>query len=403
MQGFTREVNGCTACLYVASSEHMVQLPDESVTLTVTSPPYWNAVDYDRHAANPEQSYRTRQYKSGFDDYYSYLTWVTNIFSEVLRKTRPGGFLAVVVGTVLYEGVLYPVPFDLVSSLTKSGWLFHQDIIWHKVTAGVKRAGVFIQHPYPGYFHPNIMNEYILIFRKPGDPIYRTATAEQREGARYVIGALFTKEIANNVWHIAPVPPGTLNHPCPFPEDIPFRLIQLYSYPGGTVLDPFLGSGQTTKVALALGRNTVGYDVVEEYVRYALARLDEPLAVRDKQLVAEYVHVELNAPLGALGRTRNQRTRHGAGLAAKKKEERAREGIGSHLNILRKGGEFNAQRSWRNAGPAHGGTTHVSVCKDGSESSGQGLCQHKDTFGRDTEPACRRDDCVRTDFRQEEL
>lgn len=315
---FIKTGNGRSAALYVASSENMCHVLDDSITLTVTSPPYWNAIDYDKHAENPDQSYRTRQYKNGFDDYYSYLTWVTGIFSEVLKKTRPGGFLAIVVGTVLYDGVLYPVPFDLVSSLTRSGWLFHQDIIWHKVTAGVKRAGVFIQHPYPGYYHPNIMNEYILIFRKPGDPIYRTVAPQVKENGKCEIGALFTKEIANNVWHIAPVPPGTLNHPCPFPEEIPYRLVQLYSYPGDAVLDPFLGSGQTTKVAWALGRNVVGYDIIEAYVRYAFERLEEPLAVREKQLVAEYVRADLNAPLGALGRTRKGRTRHGAGLSARK-------------------------------------------------------------------------------------
>ncbi|MBE3518963.1 MAG: site-specific DNA-methyltransferase [Firmicutes bacterium] len=323
---FTKTSGGRTVSLYVGSSENMIHVRDDSVSLTVTSPPYWNAIDYDRHAENPEQSYRTRQYKSGFDDYQSYITWATRIFGEVLKKTRPGGFLAVVVGTVLCDGVLYPVPFDLVSSLTRSGWLFHQDIVWHKVTAGVKRAGVFIQHPYPGYYHPNIMNEYILIFRKPGAPIHRTVAPEVKANAKYQIDALFTKEIANNVWHIAPVPPGTLNHPCPFPEDIPFRLIQLYSYPGDTVLDPFLGSGQTTKVAWALGRSTIGYDIVEEYVRYAFQRLDEPLAVREKQLVAEYKHADLGAPLGALGRARHGRTRHGAGLRSRKRNDEPKEG-----------------------------------------------------------------------------
>lgn len=316
---FRRESEGgsCEARLFVGSSEAMPELPDGAVTLTVTSPPYWNAIDYDRHAADPTQSYRTRSYAAGYDDYRSYLDWVTRIFREVRRVTRPGGFLAVVVGTVLLDGVHYPVPFDLVSRLTEDGWRFQQDIVWHKTTAGVKRAGVFIQRPYPGYFHPNIMTEYILVFRKPGEPIYRHARDGRLEAARVRVGALFTKEIANNVWHIAPVPPGTLEHPCPYPEEIPYRLIQLYSYPGDLVLDPFLGSGQTAKVALALGRNAVGYDIIDTYVRYAYRRLGEPLALRPEQLVAEFAKVPLDAPLGALGRTRRAgRTRHGSGLAA---------------------------------------------------------------------------------------
>lgn len=306
------------AHLYCGDSRSMHEVADESVTLTVTSPPYWNAIDYDRHAENPNESYRTRKYSNGFADYHSYLEWVSEIFAETLAKTKPGGFLAVVVGTVLMKGVQYPLPFDLVGYLTAQGWLFHQDVIWHKTTAGVKRAGVYIQHPYPGYYHPNIMTEYILIFRKPGDPLYRQVSKEVKQKARATVNALFTNEVANNVWHIAPVPPGNLDHPAPFPEEIPYRLIQMYSYPGDVVLDPFLGSGQTAKVALALGRNAVGYDIVDRYVQYAARRATEPLAIREQQLVAKFVKVPINAPLGALGRSRRSgKTRHGSGMSTR--------------------------------------------------------------------------------------
>ncbi len=105
-------------------------------------------------------------------------------FKEVLRVTKPGGFCAIVIGTVLLNGRHYPVPFDLIARLSRSGWEFHQDIVWHKCTAGVKRAGVTIQKPYPGYYYPNIMTEYILIFRKPGDPIYKQADRATRRTNR---------------------------------------------------------------------------------------------------------------------------------------------------------------------------------------------------------------------------
>jgi site-specific DNA-methyltransferase (adenine-specific) len=319
------EPPGATARLYAKSSESMAEVHDGSVTLTVTSPPYWNAIDYDRHAGDPGDPYRTRQYSGGFGDYSSYLDWVSGIFSETLRKTKPGGYLAVVVGTVLFDGDSYPVPFDLVTRLAATGWEFHQDIIWHKSTGGVKRAGVFIQHPYPGYYRPNIMTEYILVFRKAGEPIYRQPSPDTRELAKYQVGALFTKEVANNVWHIAPVPPGMLDHPCPFPEEIPYRLVQLYSYPGDTVLDPFLGSGQTAKVAFALGRSVVGYDVVDRYAEYSYERLAEPLAVRPAQLVAEFGHMPLDAPLGYGGRSTGVKTRHGSGLATRTRRSQDQE------------------------------------------------------------------------------
>jgi site-specific DNA-methyltransferase (adenine-specific) len=84
-----------------------------------------------------------------------------------------------------------------------------------------------------------------------------------------------------------------LDHPAPFPEEIPYRLIRMYSYPEDLVLDPFLGSGQTIKVARRLGRRYVGYEVISKYLELAKKRLDEPLMVRKEQLVARFEKVGL--------------------------------------------------------------------------------------------------------------
>lgn len=276
------------------SSEEMTQIKDDSVSLTVTSPPYWNAIDYNVHADDSGSSwYRSRGYSEGFGDYESYLDLMQRIFGEVLRVTVPGGFCAVVIGTVLMNSTHIPVPFDLVTRMTRTGWQFHQDIIWHKTTAGVKRAGVMIQRPYPGYYYPNIMTEYIMIFHKPGEPIYRLHAGET-EKSRVEIDDLFKLDVANNVWHIAPVPPHMLEHPCPFPEEIPHRLVRMYSYHGDLVLDPFCGSGQTAKVAVALGRRSINYDVKAEYVRYAKERVSTTLKIRPKQLIARFDKISLS-------------------------------------------------------------------------------------------------------------
>ena len=274
-------------------------LPDGRVALTVTSPPYWNAIDYDVHTTGGDAWYRTRKYAKGYKGYAEYLEWLEKVFSPLLAKTRPGGFCAVVIGTVLLNGDHYPLPFDFTASMVKWGWQFHQDIIWHKVTGGVKRAGSFIQRPYPGYFYPNIMTEYILVFRKPGPAIYEGRSEDDKRPTRVPIDDLFTKELANNVWHIAPVPPGHLDHPCPFPEEIPLRLMLLYSYPGDLVFDPFNGSGQTTKVARHLRRRFIGLDVEAKYVKYATERLKQPLAIRPEQLLAvfEKVGVAVEQPV----------------------------------------------------------------------------------------------------------
>lgn len=284
--------------IYPHSSEKMPEIESESVALTVTSPPYWNAIDYDIHAGDKERYYRTRTYSNGFTGYQEYLHWLEGIFSEVQRVTKPGGFCAIVIGTLLFEGRLYPVPFDLTSRLSSLGWLFHQDIVWHKCTAGVKRAGVSIQKPFPGYYYPNIMNEYIMVFRKPGPKIYESRSTDEKTDAQYMIDSLYTKETANNIWHIAPIPPGYIDHPAPFPEEIPHRLITLYSYPNEIVLDPFAGSGQTLKVAKALNRNFIGFENIPAYVDLANQRLNQPLSLRTEQLVAVFDKIKPGQKIG---------------------------------------------------------------------------------------------------------
>lgn len=267
------------------SCEQMSELSEASVALTVTSPPYWNAIDYDVHTSGDRKAnYRPRQKQ----DYADYQDFLRRCFAEVKRVHAPGTFCAVVLGTILLDGTHTPLPFHFNSLMEKMGWRFHQDIIWHKCTAGVKRAGSFIQNPYPGYYYPNIMTEYILVYRSPGRrKIYRGRDAATKEAAKVDIDSVFTKDIANNVWHIAPVPPRQYNHPCPFPEEIPFRLIRLYSYPGELVLDPFVGVGTTLKVAEAVGRDWVGYEVKQEYIDEAYQRIGEPLRLRD-QLVVDF-------------------------------------------------------------------------------------------------------------------
>ncbi len=270
--------------LYCKSCEQMEEIPDDAIELVVTSPPYWNAIDYEQYVEDPTAWYRTR--KGG--PYEEYLNWLERCFGEVQRVLKPGGFCAVVIGTVLLNGQHYPVRHHFTNlMISRLGYLFHDEIIWHKVTGGVKRAGVTIQNPYPGYYYPNIMTESILIFRKPGPPIHQRRTIPEKERAAFEIDDLFKREIANNVWHIAPVPPNTLPHPCPFPEEIPYRLIRLFSYPGDTVLDPFIGIGTTAKVARALGRHYVGYDVQPKYIEIAQKRIHEPLHLR-RQLVAVF-------------------------------------------------------------------------------------------------------------------
>jgi site-specific DNA-methyltransferase (adenine-specific) len=271
----------------------MREIDDCTVALTVTSPPYWNSINYTKAARSRRENYRDRSYAQGFTDYRSYLSWMQRIGGEIWRVTQPGGHCALVLGTILDHGQHYNLPADVTTRMTDLGWEFAEEITWYKCCAGVRRAGLMIQHPYPGYFHNNILTEKIVVLRRPGPRIFEGRTKAERRASAVPIDDLFCREIANDVWHIPPVPPKLLAHPCPFPEEIPYRLILLYSYPSDLVLDVFTGSGQTCKVARALKRRFVGYEVVPAYAELARRRAREPLHLRENQLVAKFEKIAL--------------------------------------------------------------------------------------------------------------
>lgn len=258
--------------------------PSNSIQLTITSPPYGNAIDYDVHVLKGVECYRGVT-KINLDDYLNSLITIFN--EQVYRVTKEGGYCCIVIANEVVNGTLIPLPHLLLSKLVApfGKWNLHEEIIWHKVTGGTNRYGSFIINPYPKYYRANIMHEFILVLRK-GD--VKSGRNERRE----ILPATheeWTKEIANSVWHMAPVPPKYIDHPCPFPEEIPYRLMKLYSYNKDIVLDPFNGSGQTTKVAYNLDRHFLGIDIKKEYVELAKKRLaNEPLHIRSEALIANW-------------------------------------------------------------------------------------------------------------------
>ena len=280
-----RIVKGEGYRFYHQSCLKMPQCADGSIALTVTSPPYWNAIDYDIHAHQGKDAWhREREYETFGSTFDEYLENIAKVFREVMRATTDGGFCAIVIGTILHKRKHYPTPMLITERMLKLGWEFHQDIIWNKVTGGVKRAGSFIQHPKSGYYYPNIMTEYILVFRKPGEPRRGTKRALD-------IDVLFTRDISNNIWHIAPIPPNTIDHPCPYPEELVRRLVVLYSEEGDQVLDPFLGSGQTALVALREGRECIGYDIEAGYLDLSKKRIECPPSPREYNLLPKFEKV----------------------------------------------------------------------------------------------------------------
>jgi DNA modification methylase len=260
----------------------MPHLADSSIDLIVTSPPYW--VDpgdtYLGPALLAAQGGGTPQ------TYPDFLGSLRRCFAECHRVLKPGRFCAVNVAPTLVQGRLCPLPFHLVGLLEEVGLVLHQDLVWRRWRGWDKRAGHLVRRPYPGYFFPNRVLEYVLIFAKPGGtPMYLNRTQRERERSRIPTqGELFTHEIANNLWNILPVPPKTSAHPCPFPEELAHRLVTLYSYAGETVLDPFLGSGTTAKVAKLTGRGYVGYEPNLVFLQLARERLRETVLHRQRRV-----------------------------------------------------------------------------------------------------------------------
>ena len=160
------------------------------------------------------------------------------------------------------------------------GFEFCYEIIWHKIAGGRPDARVFVKHPYPGRYLPNNRTEYLLVFRKDSTTRF-DGGVPFRDDERLVLDRFFQCETANNVWHIMPAcNPLERGHPCPFPPEIPCRLIQLLSRQGEIVLDPFMGIGTTARAARMLGRRFIGYELEPAFVQQALANLDTPLRLR---------------------------------------------------------------------------------------------------------------------------
>jgi site-specific DNA-methyltransferase (adenine-specific) len=260
-------------------------IPANSIQLTITSPPYGNAIDYDLHATKKNSEYYRGVQKISLDEYLENMVSIFN--DQVFRVTKEGGYCCIVIANEVVNGTLIPLPHLLLSRLVNpsGNWSLHEEIIWHKVTGGTNRYGSFVINPYPKYYRANILHEFILVLRK-GD------VKSGRNQRREILPATheeWTKEIANSVWHIAPVPPGYIDHPCPFPEEIPYRLMKIYSYNNDLILDPFNGSGQTTKVAYKLDRHFLGMEIKQEYVELANKRLvSEKLHIRAEALIANW-------------------------------------------------------------------------------------------------------------------
>lgn len=244
-------------------------VPDESVHLTFTSPPYYNARDY-------------ALYRS----YEDYLDFLTEAFREVHRITKEGRFFVLNTSPVLiprmsraHASTRYLIPFDLHPRITQLGFEFIEDIVWLKPDPSAKnRNGGFFQHRKPLGYKANSVVEYVLVYRKKTDKLidwnikqYDPETVE----ASKVLGDYER----TNLWKIAPSSDPL--HPAVFPMELAARVIQFYSYRGDLVLDPFAGVGTVGQAARSLDRYFFLTEREETYARKAVSKLQEECRCRD--------------------------------------------------------------------------------------------------------------------------
>lgn len=250
-------------------------IPDESVHLAVTSPPYWALKRYNE---NPAQL-------GHITDYERFLSELTKVWKEVFRVLVPGGRLVCVVGDVCLSRREYgrhlvmPLHSDITVICRKIGFDNLNPIIWHKISNASFEANngtKFLGKPYePNAIVKNDI-EFILMQRKPGG--YRRPTEEQRKLS--MIEKDNFAEWFRQFWNITGA--STRQHPAPFPYELAYRLVRMFSFWGDTVLDPFCGTGTTMLAAIKCGRNSIGIEIDEEYCQMTLNRLKEEGRVMER-------------------------------------------------------------------------------------------------------------------------
>ncbi|MDQ7784886.1 MAG: site-specific DNA-methyltransferase [Desulfomonilaceae bacterium] len=232
--------------VYQRSSEHMKELPDNSVALMVTSPPYNVGKDYDLDLSLDE-----------------YLEFIRRVLGETRRVLVPGGRIAFNVANLGRKPYI-PLNGHVASLATDLGLLMRGEIIWIKAKSA---GGSCAWGSWMSACNPTLrdLHEYVLVFSKE--------SFNRPGGGRSTIGRDDFMAATTSVWEIPPESARRVGHPAPFPVALVERLIHLYTFDGDTVLDPFMGSGTTAVAAVRTGRRFVGYEINSEYVSLCRRRI----------------------------------------------------------------------------------------------------------------------------------
>ncbi|MCF8243068.1 MAG: site-specific DNA-methyltransferase [Melioribacteraceae bacterium] len=233
--------------IFCKSSEHMNELPDKSVHLMITSPPYNVTKEYDDNLSLDE-----------------YVDFLNRVWKETYRVLVPGGRACINVANLGRKPYI-PLHSYIIEGMLSLGFLMRGEIIWNKASSASPSTawGSWLSAANPVL---RDIHEYILIFSKD-------SFSMPRKGKEATIKKEEFLEWTKSVWTFSAVSAKKVGHPAPFPEELPNRLLNLYSFKNDVILDPFLGSGTTCISALKNSRNYVGYDINEDYIKLAEGKI----------------------------------------------------------------------------------------------------------------------------------
>ena len=236
--------------IFCKTSESMDEIPDYSVHLMVTSPPYNATKEYDKDLSLNE-----------------YREFLKIVFAETYKKLVTGGRACINLANLGRKPYI-PLHSYIIQDMLDIGFLMRGEIIWNKSSSASASTawGSWLSAANPVL---RDIHEYILIFSKE---------AFNRKNLPGKVSTISKKEFLSftkSVWTISAESARKVGHPAPFPIELPYRLIQLYTFKDEVILDPFCGSGQTCIAAIKTGRYYIGYDIIEEYVKLAETRIEE--------------------------------------------------------------------------------------------------------------------------------
>jgi DNA modification methylase len=236
--------------IFCKTCEKMEELPDNSVHLMVTSPPYNVGKEYDENLTLNE-----------------YREFLKSVWTEVKRVLVPGGRACINIANLGRKPYI-PLHAFLIEDMLDLGFLMRGEIIWNKASSGSPSTawGTWLSAKNPIL---RDIHEYILVFSKS------SFARDRIENKKSTISKEEFLEFTKSVWTFSAEPATKLGHPAPFPVELPYRLIQLYTFEEEVILDPFMGSGQTAIAAIKTHRHYIGYETNQEYIELAQRRIKD--------------------------------------------------------------------------------------------------------------------------------